>query len=41
MEQKKDYQKPMMRVIKLQRRSQLLVGSGEYSLPDPQSPQGI
>ena len=35
------YTKPMMKVIKLQKHSQLLVGSGEYYLPEPVQPEEI
>lgn len=38
---KKIYEKPMMKVIKLQRHSQLLVGSDKYYLPGPIQPEDI
>lgn len=40
-ETRRQYTKPMMKVIKLQKRSQLLVGSGEYTLPGPIQPEDI
>lgn len=38
---KKVYEKPKMKVFKLQKHSQLLVGSGEYTLPGPVPPDDI
>lgn len=38
---KKDYQEPMMQVVKLENRLWLLAGSGDYTLPDPEPPTDI
>lgn len=35
---KKDYQEPSMRVIRLRSNLRLLVGSGDGTLPDPADP---